>query len=201
MKAADKTLSKRYARAYMDLDGAAFDKHGAAAAKERIAELEKIYAAASQYRRLLLHPLVGFDEKNEILTRLLCSGTVGDVIKAYDLETAKYPLAAQAASFVRLLLKENRFYLLETVIGDCMKVYNVYAGLARAEVASRHPLGEEELKHIGKSLSSATGKTVNVTQVVSERVIGGMEIRMGDLLIDDTVKGRLDRLKKTILSF
>ena len=41
MKAADKTLSKRYARAYMALDGAAFDKHGDAAARPRIEELEK----------------------------------------------------------------------------------------------------------------------------------------------------------------
>ena len=201
MKAADKTLSKRYARAYMDLDGAAFNKHGEAAARERIAELEKIRNAASQFRRLFLHPLVGFDDKNEILTKLLCSECVGDVIKAYDKETAKYPLAAQAAAFVRLLLKENRFYLLETVLEDCMKCYNAYAGVARADVVSRHPLSGEEAEHIGKVLSSVTGKKVHISQIVSERVIGGMEIRLGDLLVDDTVKGRLERLKKTILSF
>ena len=82
-----------------------------------------------------------------------------------------------------------------------MKFYNAYAGIARSEVVSRHPLSEEESAHIVKVLSSSTGKKVLVTRIVSERVLGGMEIRLGDLIIDDTVKGRLERLKKTILSF
>ena len=194
-------LSKRYARAYMDLDGAAFDKHGESAARARIAELEKIRNAVSQFRRLFLHPLVGYDDKNEVLTKLLSSVSVGDVTKAYAQQTAKDPVAPQAAAFVRLLLRENRFYLLEPVLEDCMRFYNAYAGVARAEVVSRHPLDEEELRHIAKTLSASTGKKVHVTQIVSERVIGGMEIRFGDLLIDDTVKGRLERLKKNILSF
>ena len=41
MKAADKTLSKRYARAYMGLDGAAFDRHGEAAAALRMRNWKK----------------------------------------------------------------------------------------------------------------------------------------------------------------
>jgi len=191
MKAADKTLSKRYARAYMSLDGASFDKHGDAAARVRIEELEKVRNAASQFRRLFLHPLVGYDNKNEILAKLLAGGQQAD----------KALMSSQAAVFVRLLLKENRFYLLETVLEDCMKFYNAYAGFARAEVVSRHPLSEEEAAHIVKVLSCSTGRKVLVTRIVSERVIGGLEIRLGDLIIDDTVKGRLERLKKTILTF
>ncbi len=184
-------MSKRYARAYMALDGAAFNKHGDAAARARIEELERVRNAASQFRRLFLHPLVGFDDKNEILSKLFVSGPPAD----------KDLMVSQAAAFVRLLLKENRFYLMESVLEDCMKFYNAYAGLAHAEVVSRHPLNEEETGHIVKVLSAATGKKVHVTQIVSERVIGGMEIRLGDLIIDDTVKGRLERLKKTILTF
>ncbi len=191
MKAADKTLSKRYARAYMALDGAAFTKHGDAAARARIEELEKVRNAASQFRRLFLHPLVGYDDKNEILSRLFSGGR----------QAGTELMVSRAAVFVRLLLKENRFYLLESVLEDCMKFYNAYAGFARAEAVSRHPLSEEEAGHIIKVLSAATGKKVLVTRIVSERVVGGMEIRLGDLIIDDTVKGRLERLKKTILSF
>jgi len=191
MKAADKTLSKRYARAYMALDGVAFNKHGDTAARAKIEELERVRNAASQFRRLFLHPLVGYDNKNEILAKLLAGGQPAD----------KTLMTSQAAAFVRLLLKENRFYLLETVLEDCVHFYNAYAGIAHSEVVSRHPLSEEESVHVVKVLSAATGKKVLVTRIVSERVIGGMEIRLGDLIIDDTVKGRLERLKKTILTF
>jgi len=184
MKSADKILSKRYARAYMDLDGRVSDKHGEAAAGAGIAELEKVRNAASQFRRLFLHPLVGCDDKNEILCRLL----------------SKELMVSRAAGFLRLLIRENRFYLLEAVLEDCMKLYNEYAGLVRAEVVSRHPLGGEELKHIGAVLSASTGRKAHVTQILSERVLGGVEIRLGDLLIDATVKGRLERLKNSIIA-
>ena len=184
MKAADKTLSKRYARAYLDLRDAERSR-SLQAARARITELEQVRNAVGRFRRLFLHPLAGYDDKNEILARLL----------------SKELMVARAAVFVRLLIKENRFYLLETVLEDCMKFYNAYAGFARAEVVSRHPLSEEEAGHVVKVLSAATGKKVHVTRIVSERVIGGLEIRLGDLVIDDTVKGRLERLKKTILSF
>lgn len=183
MKAADIILSKRYSRAYMDLDGAAFDKPGDAAARGRIGELEGVRNELSRFRRLLLHPLVGHDDKNEVVSRLL----------------PKHLMMSRAAAFIRLLLKENRFYLLETVLEDCMRLYNAHAGVARAEAVSRHPLGEEELRRVGAALSAATGKKVRVAQVVSERVIGGMEIRMGDLLVDSTIRGRLEKLRKKVL--
>ncbi|HBB67168.1 MAG: ATP synthase F1 subunit delta [Elusimicrobia bacterium GWA2_56_46] len=182
MKSADKTLSKRYARAYMDL-GRVSDKPGEAAAGARIAELEKVRNAASQFRRIFLHPLVGCDDKNEILARLL----------------SKELMVSRAAGFVRLLIRENRFYLLEAILEDCMRLYNEYAGLARADVVSRHPLSGEELRRIGAALSASTGRKAHLTQIVSERVLGGVEIRLGDLLIDATVKGRLERLKNSII--
>ena len=183
MKAADKILSKRYARAYMDLDGAAFSRHGEAAAVARMAELEKVRDATDHFKRLFLHPLVGYDDKNEILAKLL----------SRDLMTSR------AAALVRLLVRENRFCLLGQVLGDCIKFYNAYAGIAHAEVSSRHPLSGEELRRITNMLSSASGMKAHVTQAVSERMIGGMEIRLGDLLIDATIKGRLERLKRKIL--
>jgi F-type H+-transporting ATPase subunit delta len=204
MKAADKILSKRYAKAYMDLGYLDYEKHGAdaaacgpaewfqgaekslgpQAARAKIAELEQVRNAASQFRRLLLHPLVGYDDKNEVLARLL----------------SKELMVSRAAVFVRLLIKENRFYLLEAVLEDCMKFYNACVGVVRAEVVSRHPLSQEELSHIGKIISASTGKKAHVAEIISERVIGGVEIRLGDLLVDATVKGRLERLKSKILA-
>jgi F-type H+-transporting ATPase subunit delta len=184
MKAADRILSKRYARGYIDLDGRPLSKQGEAAAMARISELLAVRNAFSQFRRVLLHPLVGYDDKNEALSRLL----------------PKELMLSQAAVFVRLLIKENRFYLMESIIEDCMRFYNAYAGIVSAMAVSRHLLGADDLQRVGNLLSAATGKKVRVSQMVSDAVIGGMEIRMGDLLIDATVKGRLERLKSSALA-
>ena len=185
MKAADKTLSKRYARAYMCLDGLAFESKTDAAAKGRIAELKAVWSDAARFKRFFLHPLIGYEDKREILVKLL----------------PKELMTSHAAEFVRLLIKENRVNLLDTVLEDCVKLYNAYAGIVLAEVASRYPLTTEEAAHVEKTVSAAFGKKVLVTQAVTERVIGGLEIKISDLLIDATIKGRLEKLRKSILTF
>ena len=48
-------------------------------------------------------------------------------------------------------------------------------------------------------LSCVTGKKVNLRQIISERVIGGFEIKVGDALIDATVRGRLDALRAGLI--
>lgn len=185
MKAADKTLAKRYARAYMALHGEAFATPlGESTARSRISDLEQVRAAAGQFGRLLLHPLVGYENKKEILAKLLPAG-LG---------------ASPAAAFVLLLLKENRFYLLDAALAECANLYNIHAGIVRAEVSSRHPLSGEELARLEKNLSAATGKKALVHAALSEQAIGGVRIQINDLLIDATIKGRLEKLKKSILA-
>lgn len=185
MKAADITLAKRYARAYMALQGEAFSSPaGEAAAKNRISELEKVREAAGRYGGLLLHPLVGYENKKEILAKVLPAALA----------------ASSAADFVRLLLRENRFYLLDTALEECADLFNAHAGLVRAEVLSRHPLSREELDLLGKKLHAATGKKLLIRASVSEQAIGGLRIKIHGLLIDATVKGRLEKLKKSILA-
>lgn len=185
MKAADITLAKRYARAYMALQGETFvSPAGEAAARNRMGELQKLRDAIGPYGGMLTRPLVGYENKKDILEKVLPAALA----------------ASAAADFVRLLLKENRFYLLDAALEECANIYNVHAGLVRAEVLSRHPLSREELDLLEKKLHAATGKRPLIAASVSEAAIGGLRIKIHDLLIDATVKGRLEKLKKSILA-
>lgn len=184
MKSADITLAKRYARAYMALQGEAFaSAAGEAAARNRMGELQKVRDELGPYRGMLTRPLVGYENKKDILAKVLPA--------AQD--------ASPAANFVRLLLKENRFYLLDAALEECGNIYNAHAGLVRAEVLSRHPLSREEHDLLEKKLHAATGKKPLIRASLSESAIGGLRIQISDLLIDATVRGRLEKLKKSIL--
>lgn len=182
MKSQDKILSRRYAAAYIALNGehAAIDLK---AQKAAIAELEKVRLAAEPFKRFFLHPLVGADDKNEILARLLPA----------ELRTGR------ASDFARLLMREKRFYLLDPVLHDCHSLYNEYAGVLEVEVVTRFPLTQEEENRFAAAFSSVTGRKAEIKTIIAERALGGAEVKVGDLLIDATMKGRLEKLKKTVL--
>lgn len=67
-----------------------------------------------------------------------------------------------------------------------------------AEVRSAIPLDEEHQKKIAAALSKATGKKVEVKALVDPSVIGGIYAKVGDTVIDGTIKRRLEQLKEQV---
>ena len=67
-----------------------------------------------------------------------------------------------------------------------------------AEVRAAVPLDDRLRDRLAKALSEATGKEVEVKVVVDPDVLGGVVARIGDTVIDGTVRRRLDQLKERI---
>jgi F-type H+-transporting ATPase subunit delta len=67
-----------------------------------------------------------------------------------------------------------------------------------AEVRAAVPLDDRVRDRLAKALSDATGKEVEVKVVVDPSVLGGIVARIGDTVIDGTVRRRLEQLKERI---
>lgn len=67
-----------------------------------------------------------------------------------------------------------------------------------AEVRSAVPLDDEQQRSLAAALSKATGKKVEVKVLVDPSVIGGIVAKVGDTIIDGTVKRRLEQLKEQV---
>ena len=67
-----------------------------------------------------------------------------------------------------------------------------------AEVRSAVPLDDTQRQRLAAALSQATGKQVEVKVIVDEKVLGGLVARIGDTVIDGTIRHRLEQLKETI---
>jgi F-type H+-transporting ATPase subunit delta len=70
--------------------------------------------------------------------------------------------------------------------------------LALAEVRSAIPLSADQQDRLKAALANATGKTVELKVLVDPSVLGGLVATVGDKVIDDTVRSRLDQLKSRL---
>lgn len=99
--------------------------------------------------------------------------------------------------FVALIAKHRDMRrvpsILEAVEGEIAE----REGRMSASVVSAKPLGHETKTMLERSLHSAIGKNISIQESHDVSVIGGARIRVGDLLIDGTVRAKLDRLTKT----
>jgi len=175
-------LAKRYARAYMDLDGKTHTAASAAAAQVKLEGLRKVFEAARPHLKNLTHPAVNSEVKLVALAKILGHGNFGP-----------------AAGFADLLVRQGRFGLFEEIMRECLRLDYDFCGIVRAEVFSRYPLSEGEVKRITALISGAAGRKISLRQVIAERVLGGFEIRIGDTVIDATARGRLEAMKARLL--
>ncbi len=67
-----------------------------------------------------------------------------------------------------------------------------------AEIRTAVELDDATLAKLVEALSQATGKNLDVKVILDESVIGGIVAKIGDQVIDGTVKSRLSKLKETI---
>ena len=70
--------------------------------------------------------------------------------------------------------------------------------LAVAEVRTAQELSDEQRAGLKAALENATGKSLNLKTIVDPSVIGGVVATIGDTVIDDTVRTRIDQLKSRL---
>jgi F-type H+-transporting ATPase subunit delta len=67
-----------------------------------------------------------------------------------------------------------------------------------AEVRTAVPLTSDQLDRLKAALENATGKSLTLKATVDPTVVGGIVATVGDTVIDDTVRTRIDQLKSRL---
>lgn len=132
------------------------------------------------------------------LSRLVSSPALGLPVKEAILAKALPELGPEATNLAKLLLRRGKFKLAPQIVDHYRHMLNDYRGIATAEVTSAVALNNSELESIASRLSAMTGKRVIVKPVVDPSIIGGIVARIDDQLIDASVRGRLEALKKRL---
>jgi F-type H+-transporting ATPase subunit delta len=73
-------------------------------------------------------------------------------------------------------------------------------GVVVANVTSAQPLEPAELAAIAERVAALSGARVEVHSTVDPALIGGLTVRVGDRLIDASVRGRLSRLRESLVA-
>jgi F-type H+-transporting ATPase subunit delta len=103
-------------------------------------------------------------------------------------------------NLARLLTQRGRFDILPAVAGEFTSLLNRRNGVVEAVVTSSAPLTAEETDAVGARIRAMTGAGVSLRSEVDPGLIGGLTVRVGDQLLDASVRGRLERLRSRLVA-
>ena len=109
-------------------------------------------------------------------------------------------LPVEVSNFIKTMAENGRL-LLAPYIAELFEQYRTDAGgIVRADVISAVPLGEAELDKLRVALVKRFEKDVKITPVLDESLLSGALIKVGDVVIDGSLKGRIEKLSQSIVA-
>ena len=101
-------------------------------------------------------------------------------------------------SFVNLLIEKDRLGHLEEIKEYYYKLIDEHSNVARAQLSAAVQLDEPVIRNISQALEQLTGKKVIVEFRQDPELIGGIVARIGDLVLDGSVRKQLLSIKESL---
>ena len=99
-------------------------------------------------------------------------------------------------NFIKLITEKGRFLQLNEIIEAYNYETNEINGIKRADIISAVELSEEQKKSVIERLSNKMKKSISANYIIDKSIIGGLVIKIDDNVIDNSLKNKLDRLKR-----
>lgn len=172
-------VAKRYAKALLEIgkeDGNT-ELYG-----EQINAVVEMLAEAPELESALSNPGFDFDSRKKLLDAIL----------------GKLGLSPMVANFFRLLMDRGRIDAAKDIALMYGLLVDEVNGITRAEVRTAAALNEQEVKNLSDSLKGIAGQEVVLEVTEDPSLIGGVVAKIGDLVLDGSVKSQLENLKESL---
>jgi F-type H+-transporting ATPase subunit delta len=146
-------------------------------------ELEQAAAATDgQLMDVLANPALPLDARLDVVNRVFAE------------------LSQSVRNIIFLLVRRHRIEQLPRVVAEFIRLDERRQGIVHANATSAAPLTDLEVKALTARLEQMTGGRIALETDVDASLLGGLIVRVGDRLIDGSVRGRLERLRNQLVS-
>src|SRR3954462_12214907 len=101
-------------------------------------------------------------------------------------------------NFLKLIAERHRVPAIFRIRREYDDLWRKENRLLEVRVTSAKPLDDELVQSIGRRIEEQTGQRIGLDANVDPDVIGGLILRVGNMVMDASVRGRLERLRKEV---
>lgn len=171
-------IARRYAQALFEV---AYEDNQHKKVEEELFQIVNIFESNPDFYELIRTPLITTQNKKQVLK---------DVFQG--------KISQELFNFCYILLDKTR----ETYIFDIAKQFKLMCdkveNSTEAVVITVVPMAQEDIANLENKLSAVSNKQVKLINEIDASIVGGILIKIGDKIIDGTIRNRLWNIKQQL---
>lgn len=172
---ADNKVGKRYAEAIFSVGES---NNNLKEIYDALNNLMEMYIKDKEFKNLINHPLISLEEKRDFLGKI------------YKDETE------EVKNIIFYLLEKGRISDIREIVAEYLKIFYAKNQILDVEATFAMELTEAQKAKLIENLEKSTKKKINIKVNVDKSIIGGGILKIGDKIIDGTIKTQLSTLAK-----
>ena len=101
--------------------------------------------------------------------------------------------------FLVFLIQKRRFFYLEKILSDFIEVCSKARGEIKAELLLAKELNETDISKINEELSQNFGAKIKLNYKYDPSLIGGLVLKVGSTMVDNSIKNKLQQIQKQMI--
>jgi len=144
--------------------------------------IKDIVNSSKELQEFIEHPLMAVEEKKDALEKIFA-------------ESVSVP----SLNLIKLLADKNRLFILQFIADYYNKLLSEKRNIDTAEVITAISVDEDTLNRVKEKLERLFDKQINIDHKVDEEIIAGMIVKIGDNIIDGSIKTKFENMRKQLI--
>lgn len=168
-------IGRRYAEAIYEI---ANERNKIKEIYEVLNNLMVLFKENLEFKNLLTNPLVSISEKEQFLSEIF-NETEKDIL-----------------NIVFYILEKDRLETIRSIVTEYLKIYYEKNSIMDVKAIFTRELTEEQKNKLIEKIEKQTNKKVNLEVAIDSSIIGGGVLKIGDRVIDGSIKKDLENWKR-----
>ena len=174
------TSNNSYAQALFEL---ANEDKSLTKVEEQVVAISKLINESEEFRYLIKNPTTSIEDLTRVIETISEKNNFDNLLKR----------------FLVFLIQKRRFFYLEKILSDFIEVCSKARGEIKAELFSAKELNETDISKIKEELSQNFGAKIQLNYKFDPSLIGGLVLKVGSTMVDNSIKNKLQQIQKQMI--
>ena len=145
--------------------------------------------------------IIDLIEKSDDFKNLIKDPTVSqnDLSKAIDKIFDYLKIENLLKNFTNFLVIKRRFFFVEQILNNFIEICSEKRGELKTEIKSAKNLSKDEINKIKDELSKHFTSKIKLNYKYDESLIGGLIVQVGSMMIDTSIKNKLQQIENKMM--